>query len=913
MKRFLAILLVCAMVLPMCVFAGAADTGVKIKPFMISNSENLGTDYDNFYPKIMFWSGVREEYVSEDELIVSAVNVGGNTPTEVAENLKPIFDEYPEGMRYLRFISMTAAMIVLAEDIMFVDKGTQLAKSWFDEFITHYKQIGGKIDGVVADLEYLDGSAYYLGTAAQKDVLVYDRIVKNPIYQKKIRPALEERGFKFWKNVTPETPEIYSINSNAGADYAQSRAIWDVVNRNYLNACVTEACSKFLELYPEGVLTDYQCRDTYAWQKIMNDTGSDIIGGNYYTAGNTNYFNTYAARPGSGFFKENGVNVYRNISSYNGAVWEDNPFNMVMWDTIFAKNLYSSVPKDGHFTATIAPYNYSSRETCYCNTPYYSEMTYHLGLLDPEPFQSYFIKSEIIASGADVDTSVEVISKQLEELTRIVGAADREPLNLPYTWNDSFILSGMYAGGKNYYRLTPDTTGGKKLEDFQVKDAKDLTFTSEGQTITFPGGKIIQDAKIPEVGTCGYWIETAKDVLPVITYAENRYEEYPAFIETYESYKADADFDFNMANPLGCYEVKKSKNSTAKIVAVDGNNALAFTGDYALRLKTILKNITAGDTYAENQAWEVEVTVPSDMAAEAEINALNIFGSKAKAEEGGFKIAGGKVYYDKAGEYVELEGVDVSAGGKFKLVRCVDFNNAEAFTSDYAVYDASGKLLAQVKDVPMVQVKIPVEKLNLSVSGITGNAVAFDNFKLYANGLAADFELYNAKTGIEYTDLETAKDSNTAYRLSWMNGTAYEKVYSIVAEYSDGTSKVIEEIKMAPGTDYVSYGIVEVKDGQTVKIYARNDSQPEPEDGGNSGSNKGDSTGVKSDDTTLLIVVIAVAVVLLAGIAVAVVLLTKKPAKKKKKKKSAKKGAKKAPQKAPKEATEVAPKEEFTE
>ena len=893
MKRIIAILLVFAMILPMGIFANAADSKAEIRPFMLSNSEDLGTDYNNFYPKIMFWSRVGEDYVSEDELKVAAVNVGGETPTEVAENLKEVFDKYPDGMRYLRFISLTAAMIVLAEDIMFVDKGTQLAKSWFDEFIEHYHKIGGKIDGVIADVEYLDGSSYYLGVAAQKDILTYDKIVKNPIYKAKIRPQLEERGFKFWKNVTPETPEIYSISPNSGAEYAQSRAIWDTVNRNYLNASVTEALGSFLKYYPDGVLSDYQCRDTFAWQKIMSDTGSVAAGGNYYTAGNTNYFNSYAARPGSGFFKESGTLVYKNIPSYNGVVWEDNPFNMVLWDTIFAKNLYKSVPKNGHFTATIAPYNYSSRETCYCNTPYYSEMTYHLGLLDPEPFQSYFIKSEIVASGADVDTSVEVVSKQLEELTRIVGAADREPLDLPYTWNDSFILSGMYAGGKNYYRITPDITGGQKKEDFKVADAADPTFTAKGQTITFPGGKIIEDAVIPEVKSCGYWIETAKDVFPVVTYSENRYEEYPAFLENYESFKAGADFDFNVANPSGCYEVKKTKDATAKIVAVDGNNALAFTGDYSLKLKTILKNITAGDTYAENQAWEVEVTVPANMAAEAEIIALNIFGTKSKAEEGGFKIAGGKVYYDKAGEYVELEGVDVSAGGKFKLKRSVDFNNAEALTSDYAIYDASGELLGQVKDVPMVQVKLPVQKLNLSVAGVTGDAVLFDNFKLYANGVGADFELYNAKTGIEYTDLETAKDSNTAYRLSWMNATKYEKVYSIIAEYSDGTSKVIEEIKMAPGTDYVSMGIVEVKDGQTVKVYARNDSQPESENGGNKPSDKPGATEEKNNETVLLIIILVVAVVLV-GVAITIALLLSK---KKKSKKKSKKTVKKAPKK----------------
>ena len=36
MKRFLAVLLVLVMVLPMCVFANAAETKAEVKPFMIS-------------------------------------------------------------------------------------------------------------------------------------------------------------------------------------------------------------------------------------------------------------------------------------------------------------------------------------------------------------------------------------------------------------------------------------------------------------------------------------------------------------------------------------------------------------------------------------------------------------------------------------------------------------------------------------------------------------------------------------------------------------------------------------------------------------------------------------------------------------------------------------------------------------
>ncbi len=896
MKRLLAILLVLAMVLPMCFVANAAESDVDIKPFRITNSMDLGTNFDNFYPKIFFWSRVgSEDYVTDDSIRVSVPGVGGSGPKEIAENLKPVFDEYPDGMRSLRFGAVRAALVTLLEDQIYMEKGIKVMKAWFDEFIEHYHSIGGKLDSVVADLEYVDGGTYYITQAAQKDIYIYQKIVENPMYAEKIRPQLVERGFKFWPNATPETPEIFGINEKSGDEYAHSRAVWGTVMRNYMNQCINDCLMEsLLKYYPDAVLCDYQSRDTYAWHKNMSDKGGIGSGGNLYTVGNVNYFNTYASRPGPGFFEDSGAPVYKNIPGYNGAVYKDNPFNMVLWDSIFARNLRESAPNN-RITITTTYYNYNSRPGSYSNTPYYSEMNYHLGLLDPEPFQSYCIDTEIIGRGNaaaeakgeaprddEIDYAIKILSEILDELTRLVGAADRKPIIMPYTWNDKFILSGMYAGGRNIWRITPDLTDGMTLEQFKVEGAKDLTFSIAGQTVVFPGGKIIEDAKITEVGTCGYWVETAKDVIPTITYAEDRYSEYPAFMETFETYEAGANFDTTTAFPSGCWEVKKDKSATAKIADASGDKALAMTGNYTLKLKNVLKNITAGDTYAENQAWGIDVIVPADMAADAEIVVLNVFGNKTKAEEGGFKIAGGKVYYDNAGEYVELTGVKVDAGKKYKLVRGVDFNNAEALTSDYAVYDASGKLLGEAKDVPMAAVKLPVEKLGIGVSGVAGSAVLMDNFKLYANGLAADFELYDAKTGIEVAtaDLDKVRDKNTAYRLSWMNGTAYEKVYSIVAAYYNGDQlveeKVIKEIKMAPGTDYVDTGIVTLEEGQSVKIYARNDSKPEPED---KNPNSGDKpiTGTdKNEDTGLLIAVIAVAVVLLALIVVAVVILTKK-------------------------------------
>ena len=880
MKKILAMLLILAMVLPMCVgvtAAGASD--VEIKPFHISASMKEG--FDNIWPRINFWSRANEQYVTEDSIKVSAVNVGGSTPKEVAENLKPIFDQYPDGMRYIGFSAFRAALLTLVEDSIYMDKGAKVIKEWFEEFLEHYHAIGGKIDGISIDIEYVEAGTYYLTQDAQKDPLVYKKIVENPSYKTRIRPALEERGFKFWDKITDETPEIFGIDEKSGDEYAQSRSIWNIVVRNhicqYVTECVLEPMQKY---YPECLVFDYQSRTTYSWQKTPGDKGEIVEGGNYVVAGNTNYYNTYATRPGTGFYSDKGQPIYVKIPSYNEIAYEDNPFNMVKFETVFAKNLKASAP-EGRFTATVAYYNYndkSERPGTYGDTPYYSESFYHTALLDPQPLAGYIMEDEVIAKGNNVHDTMKVVHELLNELTRIVGAADRKPLVLPYTWNDSFVLSGMYAGGKNYYRLTPDTSEGTKLEDFQVKDAKDLTFSYKGQTITFPGGKIIKDGEVSIVGTCGFWIETAQDVLPVITYSENRYSEFPALLETYESYKTGTDFGVTIAYPSGCWEQKKSSGATAKIAEDGGNKALALSGTYSLKLHSVLKNITAGDTYAKNQVWEIDVKVPANMAADSEIVVLNIFADKNKAAEGGFKIAGGKVYYDNAGTYEELAGVDVSKGGKFRLKRCLDFTKEDAYTCDYFVYDASGKLLGEAKAVPMGnKIKLPIERVGLSVTKISGDAVLLDNMKMYANGVAADFELYDAKTGIQHTDLETPKDKATAYRLSWMNATSTEKVYSIVAAYYNGDKlleeKVIEEIKMAPGTDAVATGIVKLEDGQSVRLFARNDSKADPENPGQDNSGKNTAKG---DETVLLIVLIAAAVVLIAIVVVGVVLVTKK-------------------------------------
>ncbi len=836
-KRTVLILLaLCVIIsaLPMTAFSEEVQVAAegKAAPFyMLNSAGEFTSDLDYVYTRPFFYSPTN---VKEDVLDVSWN--GARTIPALAQALKNEFDARPEGTRYFNFAALANAMKKNHELYLYHEKIMGLAKAWLEEFLAEYKRIGGRLDGISLDIEFVGARAYELSTRVSEDPFYYEKIVQHPMYATTLRPLLEERGFQFWPDSTK--PEIYGIDKRSGSEYAQCRQIWDVVYRNRLSIYLNDAVvAPLLKYYPDAVVFDYQTNHYYGWQKRVDDNGAVITGGNYITVGNASHFNSYGFRPTDNFFTSGGTPRYVKLPGFNEAEFKRTSFNQTMYDIKRYKDLYVSDPNN-RIVSTICAYNYSSAAygNSYCMTPYYAELLYHIGMLNPQPFVGYITKQIALDRNADFDHMLEVVDDIMEELTRVAGYADRKPILIPTSWNDSFILSGMYAGARNIWRLTPDLTNGLTLDQFKVADAADPTFTYEGQTVTFPGGKIIEDNRIREVGTCGYWIETAKGVMPQVTNAADRYQAYPAFAETYEAYDNGVEYNAN-ARPVAAWETIRGTGGAATIQTVSGNKVLAMKGTNTLKNVKMPPNITAGDTYAKVQTWEITVTVPAGMAANAEIVALNVYASGTVAGEGGFKIAGGKVCYDKAGNYVELSGVDVSAGGTFTFKREVDFTQTSAFKSSYSVYDSAGKLLAEAKNIPMKTAAIPVQSISLKVANVTGDPVLFDNYKLYASGIAADFELYDAKTGIKEADINKARATDTAYRLSWMNATSTEKVYSVVAAYYNGdtlvSEKVIKEIKMAPGTDAVDYDIVKNEEGKTLKVYLLAGGIPKPEDGGN--------------------------------------------------------------------------------
>ena len=772
---------------------------IEVRPFYLLNGEVPNDLRTYMYEKPSFYTNAAN---FKDGNTVPTVSWSGAASIEtLAAKLKAKFDTYPAGTRYFKLDAMSKALHSLVETNVFYDVAIKSVKDWVEAFLAEYYRIGGKLDGIQVDTEYKYGGSWYVHLAAHEkndkskynDPEILEKIVADPRYKSEIRPLLEDLGFPFLESSTKT--EINGIHTQ----YSDAYNIWNLVNSYRISKGVDEAVYEpLLKYYPNARSTDYQVRFVYGWQKAVMFTAG-ALKGNRIGLGSTSNFNAYSSRPTSSISGFGTTQEYSTPAAYNDAVYELTPFNTVLWEMNIFKDMYDATPLK-RIAAHVTYFNYEpNKKGTYSNTPYYSESMYHIALMDPEPFMGYILDNEVFANGKyfndakyrDFHYILEVVDDLLKELTRVAGASDRKHIPIQSTWNSKFIISGMYSGGRNIWRITPDTSTGVTLEQFKVKDQAP-TFYINGQTIIFPQGRIIEDGKIREVGTCGYWVETPADVKPIIINDENRYSKYPSYSENFDSYTAGTEFTSESGKHKATWEVT---GTGASVQLHNSDNALAMTGTTTVKSVKLPRNITAGDNYAKQQVWEVTVTVP----ASGELKLLNYTDA-----DPGVKISGGKVYYASGTSYQQLSGVTLSAGSTYIIRRELDFRTTNAFKASYTVYDANGNRLGGVSDVsiaPFADKQTKVSYIGISCSDITGTAY-IDDFKMYPTGVTTDFEIYDAGNGFKDTSGKT-RTADTAYRLSWMNASSEYKVAKVL-----NNGVVVEEIKMAPGQDGVNTGVV---------------------------------------------------------------------------------------------------------
>ncbi|MBQ3529938.1 MAG: hypothetical protein IJA47_05550, partial [Oscillospiraceae bacterium] len=782
MKRLLAVLLCLAILISLGAVVPGSAAKYEKSPFYFVNWQ--GPSYKEFPDNVEVMPKPQLTDIKEGDTKITLTLYDTTDIPTMAQKLKEEFNSRPEGTRYINFPLAVEAQV---EHMIYMDKTVAMFKAWMKEFFTEYKRIGGKIDGLIFDTEYSPIGAYYINKAYKEKTTIIDEeegtpvtvqlkknifndIVNDPRYATDVRPYLVERGFKFYEQVGGDKSEIYSITG--GAEYS----IWNAVMRNRYCRYINEACSPFTELYPEAYTSNYRFPGGNQWEEGTSQDGGQLNpAGNTMYAGNTANENMYLRRPYSGM--RNTSTKYVTPITYNEAVYEDNPFNAFLMETNIFKEMYAS-SDNKQVSAWLAGFNYQAATTRPANgiayTPYYAETLFHIGLLDPKPFIGYVIGPRDTDENDDPYDYTDVIrniSEILKELTRVVGYTDRKPIFIPKTWNSNFVLSGMYAAGRNVWRITPNTCEGTTLASFKVKDEAP-TFTIDGETVIFPRGRIIEDKKIFATGTCGYWIETPADVTPVFVNDTDRYEKYPAYEENFETYNAGAAFTKSTARHSDGWIIGATGLT---VQSHNGSKALEMTGDVVLENTKIPLNVTAGDSYAKQQIWEVTVTVPGS----GELQVLS-----CGENDSGIKISGGKVYYNGTTELAS-----VTAGKTYIISREVDFRNENAFTSTYTVKNADGSLVAEKKNVAMGQVTIPVKNIAFSATNV--DKAYIDNYRLRATGVTTELRLYEADTGMRINDISAATKEDAVYRVSWMNATGE---YKIAKVYNNG--KLIQTIEM---------------------------------------------------------------------------------------------------------------------
>ncbi len=845
MKKALVMLLVLAMLVPMLlVMPASAETATPDKPFYTlgwSEFDEKSYPYlDGLYQ--INWTAFGGN-VKLNNVVYGSADFDAQID-QLAQTLKKAMDKRPAGARYIHTFGPAKVYRMAPENGIFMDYAVEQMVVIMDALMKKYKEIGGQIDGIVVDVEFTGTSCYYLfdmpSNEFQDNTLVSNpdllrEIVKDKRYKTEIRPLLEEWGFIFYDAGDPvkqaSYTELFSVTKNAGSKYARSRNVWNTVSRIHLNQYVTEwAYDTAVKYFPDINVNDYQSADTATWLKMTatTDDGTEMNGGNSIKAGNTSTYSWYYGQPS---YSSNST-----YTGYNAAYMPQESYTQLLYYVNFGRYLYESTD-----TKKIAPwityYDYgdtSNTKSSYriSNTPYYTEQLYHLGMLDPQPFLGYcYVGDGIFKDGRENSAHYkeiqQVMNDAMAELTRVAGYSDRKPIQLPMEWNSQYILSGMYAGGRNIWRITPNTNV-ITLGAFKTSGEKeDPTFSVAGKTVTFPKGTIIADNAISIVGSSGYWVETPKDVMPVVTTEAEHFEFFPSMLYDFEEYASGA-FDYNTSKPKNAWGFTWSAAGDVKgqsnIVNIDANNKLAIIGNSKNWVKDLPSNITAGDSFAEDQTWELKVTIPKGLSKDAQIDILTYNGNKQDLTDGGFMVKGGKLYYatgkhDAEGNPLYEELMDVDEDTTYGFKRVMNFHHKDSFYCTYAVTSGSGRTLKSVEEIPCPSFNY-ITEIGFAVTG-ADKAVYVDDFKIYLCGVTADFSIYDKRTGQD-AEVGALRDRSTAYRLSWLNATYDEHTATIKADITEGgktTTTVLHEVTLTPGRDGIITGFVDVKEGQTVKVY----------------------------------------------------------------------------------------------
>ena len=506
-KRFLkcisACLLICLM-MPMCVVNAADDSD------FVAGKD--GTFYARFWP-------AHENVEEFDNLvecardsIISAERARNMSIEDEANKLKAELEGIPEGRRTYIIHHLDGMMkLPEARSSALWNDATKEFADRLDEFFTYYKLIGGPdIDCVAIDWEYLtkpwsldsQGKKFY-GFSTQREV--FDALVNDPRYLTEVRPELEKLGFEFCTE--PGENELKYALDNMYWHGASGTTIEDLrggitenfhklhaVLYNYFNYWVWEAYYPVIKKhYPNADFSNYESAVQPADITMPEPQGL------YHKYSRGVKLGTISTLSQYGYNSSVGQQYENFMPGYPYAKWHSTTYNSFMQELrLFQRT--AMYTQGNRAEAWVGPYDWSYHDRSYGSTDYWYELNFHMMMSTSSPAILFWDQKS-----SDVKY-IKNFSDFLYELDEVLGFEDREILMERPTATDSkYVLSGMSAGGRNVWRITPDMCYSNfEIEDFLI-DEENLIFNIGNQFVDFPEGSYIHTTD-ENMSMFGYWV-----------------------------------------------------------------------------------------------------------------------------------------------------------------------------------------------------------------------------------------------------------------------------------------------------------------------------------------------------------------------------------------------------------------------
>jgi len=485
MKKSLRVIITCAL----CVFI--LISMMAVSGFAAEEKGKKGTFF-----AYLFSDSQRTDNMLKPYDITSA-DIRSKGPVLVAKATATYIKNMPEGRRAIDIHQFSYDIMNNKENVVWWDKGTEEVREYMQKYFKALKAEGVTLDYIIDDMEG-DMSNWSI-----KKQSVADSIVNDPRYLTDIRPELESRGFRFGTEAQGDLYYVvnYTKDKTKTAYNMWNRAMDGDRLATYHNRAFYDVAKEY---FPNIKLSNYGSAAYNGETKVISGAAHR----SYLGGPSKNFVGTHSAPVCYGSL------VHLTYAGYAPEWYVYDKFyktgyNALLLDTMRCQSAVLSTPNGGLMPwIGLRDWNSEGLYGNFYSTDYYQEFLFHIGMLNPDPFLVYN------AGSSQAGDDLVLIRNIMYQLDELCGFDDRKPLvKKAVDWNQRYVLSGMYAGGKNVWRITPDLYApGVTLENFLV-DKENLVFQIGNEIVDFPKGSYIYTPE-KSLSEYGYWVISPKGTYP---------------------------------------------------------------------------------------------------------------------------------------------------------------------------------------------------------------------------------------------------------------------------------------------------------------------------------------------------------------------------------------------------------------